>query len=48
MYRFITILSKGTEDSELLRHFSLAGARDQNFYENCLIVVDRGGGVPLY
>jgi len=37
MYRFITTLSKETEDSELLRYFSLAGALHQNFYENWLM-----------
>jgi len=43
MHRFVTTLSKETEDSELLRYFSLAGALHQNFYENWLppeMVVD--------
>jgi len=36
MHRFITPLSKETENSEFLRYFSLAGALHQNFYENWL------------
>lgn len=34
IYRFITILSKELNDSELLRCFGLAGTLHQNFYEN--------------
>ena len=48
MHRFITTLSKETQDSELLRHFSLAGALHQNFYENWLtpeMVVDHSKAV---
>ena len=48
MHRFITTLSKETQDSELLRHFSLAGALHQNFYENWLtpeMVVDHSRAV---
>jgi len=43
MHRFITTLSKELNDSELLRCFSLASTRHQNFYENWLtpeMVVD--------
>jgi len=48
MHRFITTLNKETQDSELLRHFSLAGALHQNFYENWLtpeMVVDHSRAV---
>ena len=48
MHRFITTLSKETQDSELLRYFSLAGALHQNFYENWLtpeMVVDHSRAV---
>ena len=48
MHRFITTLSKETQDSELLRHFSLAGALHQNFYENWLtpeMVVDHSRAI---
>ena len=50
MHHFITTLSKETQDSELLRHFSLAGALHQNFYENWLtpeMVVDHSRAVKL-
>ena len=36
MHRFITTLSKETQDSKLLKYFSLAGALHHNFYENWL------------
>ena len=48
LFRFITMLSKELNDSELLRSFSLAGALHQNFYENWLtseIVVDHSKAV---
>ena len=48
LYRFVTTLSKETNDSELLRHFSLAGALHHNFYENWLtseMVVDHSRAV---
>ena len=48
MHRFITTLSKETEDREFLRYFSLAGALHQNFYENWLtpeMVVDHSRAV---
>lgn len=36
MHRLITTLSKETQDSELIKHFSLAGGIHQNLYENWL------------
>jgi len=50
IHRFITTLSKETNDIELLRCFGLASALHQNFYENWLtpeMVVDYAEAVKL-